>query len=99
MCSNPARQHRSRFPIILGNQFFRLASMPEVPLSSQESNSPLKEVTWHHIDGVPLVTHYENGDRNAVFNQADNEGKFNLVDLIKKQPRYCSRIIVCYRST
>ena len=68
-----------------GQSIFRLASMPEVPLSSQESNSPLKEVTWHHIDGVPyLVTHYENGDRNAFFNRADNEGKFDLVDLIKK---------------
>ena len=68
-----------------GQSIFRLASMPEVPLSSQESNSPLKEVTWHHIDGVPyLVTHYENGDRNAFFNRADNEGKSDLVDLIKK---------------
>jgi len=68
-----------------GQSIFRLASMPDVLLSSQESNSPLKEVTWHHIDSVPyLITHYENGDRNAVFNETDNEGNLDLVDLIKK---------------
>ena len=68
-----------------GQSIFRLASIPEVPLSSQESNSPLKEVTWHHIDSIPyLVKHYENGDRKAVFNRADNKVKFDLVDLIKK---------------
>ena len=65
-----------------GQSIFRLASMPEVPLSSQESNSPLKEVTWHHIDGVPyLVTHMKMG--TETLNRADNEGKFDLVDLIK----------------
>ena len=68
-----------------GQSIFRLASMPDVLLSSQESNSPLKEVTWHHIDSVPyLITHYENGDRNAVFNETDNEDNLDLVDLIKK---------------
>ena len=68
-----------------GQSIFRLSSLPGVLLISEESNSPLKEVTWHHIDSEPyLITHYENGDRKAVFNESDNEDNLHLVDLIKK---------------
>ena len=68
-----------------GQSSFRLSSIPGVPLRSEQSNSPLKEVTWHHIDSLPyLITHYENGDRKAVFNESDDEVNLDLVDLIKK---------------
>jgi len=68
-----------------GQSIFRLSSIPGVPLRSEQPNSPLKEITWHHIDSVPyLIKHYEDGDRKAVFNESDNKGNLHLVGLIKK---------------